>query len=165
LRQVKLRFLAARHFPAVPLAGAGETAAASGGRSRRRTGRRGRGSGANPLPPVPGRAALRFRQSPQAALGGLGFRFQSEQRLILEESGKEAALLPLPPLRTVLESFPSYGSSLYKSCISLQNRQFIELMLGVDLTMAVSVEQLQVVQRVTSPFCPVGDMVNHPFLV
>ncbi len=28
LRQVKLRFLAARHLPAVPLAGAGETAAA-----------------------------------------------------------------------------------------------------------------------------------------
>lgn len=27
-------------------------------------------------------------------------------------SGKEVALLPLPPLRTVLESFPSYGSSL-----------------------------------------------------
>ncbi|CDH44867.1 hypothetical protein BN874_1950004 [Candidatus Contendobacter odensis Run_B_J11] len=27
-------------------------------------------------------------------------------------SGKEAAFLPLPPLRTVLESFPSYGSSL-----------------------------------------------------
>ena len=80
-------------------------------------------------------------------------------------SGKEVALLPLPPLRTVLESFPSYGSSLYKSCFSLQNRQFIEFMLGVDLTMAVSVEQLQVVQRVTSPFCPMGDMVNHPFLV
>jgi len=30
LRQVKLRLLAARHFPAVPLAGAGETAAGSG---------------------------------------------------------------------------------------------------------------------------------------
>ena len=27
-------------------------------------------------------------------------------------SGKETALLPLPPLRTVLESFPSHGSSL-----------------------------------------------------
>jgi hypothetical protein len=31
LSEVKLRFLAARHFPAVPLAGAGETAAAGGG--------------------------------------------------------------------------------------------------------------------------------------
>jgi hypothetical protein len=30
LRQVKLRFLAARHFPATPLAGAGEAAAAGG---------------------------------------------------------------------------------------------------------------------------------------
>jgi hypothetical protein len=30
LRQVKLRFLAARHFPAIPLAGTDETAAAGG---------------------------------------------------------------------------------------------------------------------------------------
>jgi hypothetical protein len=30
LRQVKLRFLAARHFAAIPLAGAGETATAGG---------------------------------------------------------------------------------------------------------------------------------------
>ena len=34
LREVKLRFLAARHFPAVPLAGAGE-AATVGDRCRR----------------------------------------------------------------------------------------------------------------------------------
>ena len=27
-------------------------------------------------------------------------------------SGKELTLLPIPPLRTVRESFPSYGSSL-----------------------------------------------------
>ena len=33
-------------------------------------------------------------------------------------SGKEAALLPLPPLRTVLESFPSYGSSLHEAPLS-----------------------------------------------
>lgn len=33
-------------------------------------------------------------------------------------SGKEAALLPLPPLRTGLESFPSSGSSQQKSCRS-----------------------------------------------
>ena len=169
--EVKIRLLAACHLPAIPLAGASETAAGSrcrrtgSGRGGWRTGRRGRGGGASPLAPVPGRAAFRFRQSPQAPLGGLGVSLQLQQRLILEVLGKEAALLPLPPLRTVLESFPSYGSSLYKSCFSLQNRQFIEFMLGVDLTMAVSVEQLQVVQRVTSPFCPMGDMVNHPFLV
>ena len=30
-------------------------------------------------------------------------------------SGKEMALLPFPPLRTVRESFPSYGSSLFKA--------------------------------------------------
>ena len=35
LRQVKLRFLAARHFPAVPLAATGE--AAAGGHGSRRT--------------------------------------------------------------------------------------------------------------------------------
>ena len=28
-------------------------------------------------------------------------------------NGKEKALLPFPPLKTVRESFPSYGSSLY----------------------------------------------------
>ncbi len=106
-----------------------------------------------------------IRLGPQPAPGRFRLRFQRQQPGVVAVSGKEAALLPLPPLRTVLESFPSYGSSLYKSCISLQNRQFIEFMLGVDLTMAVSVEQLQVVQRVTSPFCPMGDMVNHPFLV
>lgn len=30
------------------------------------------------------------------------------------QSGKEATLPPLPPLRTVRESFPSYGSSSLK---------------------------------------------------
>jgi hypothetical protein len=30
-------------------------------------------------------------------------------------SGKEAALLPLPPLRTGREGFPSSGSSRYKA--------------------------------------------------
>jgi len=115
------------------------------------------------MPPVPGRNWVSI--GPQPAPRRFRLRFQRQQPGIIAVSGKEAALLPLPPLRTVLESFPSYGSSLYKFCFSLQNRQFIEFMLGVDLTMAVSVEQLQVVQRVTSPFCPMGDMVNHPFLV
>jgi hypothetical protein len=34
LRQVKLRFLAARHFAAIPLAGTGETATCSGPQSK-----------------------------------------------------------------------------------------------------------------------------------
>ena len=33
-------------------------------------------------------------------------------------SGKEAALLPLPPLRTERESFPSFGSSHYEAPLS-----------------------------------------------
>jgi hypothetical protein len=35
--------------------------------------------------------------------------------LFYAESGKEAALLPLPPLRTERESFPSFGSSHCKA--------------------------------------------------
>ena len=35
-----------------------------------------------------------------------------------EWSSRSAVLLPLSPLRTVHESFPSHGSSTYKPCVS-----------------------------------------------
>ena len=43
-------------------------------------------------------------------------------------SGKSAVLLPPPPLRTVRESVPSYGSSTYKPCSSnrASSSSFIE---------------------------------------
>ena len=48
---------------------------------------------------------LRFRETDKnpVFLGTLHFG---------TKSGKRKTLLPFPPLRTVLESFPSYGSSL-----------------------------------------------------
>lgn len=35
-----------------------------------------------------------------------------------QRSSRSAVLLPLSPLRTVHESFPSHGSSTYKPCVS-----------------------------------------------
>jgi hypothetical protein len=55
---------------------------------------------------------------PESMSSGIRFRslicppsFQPSFMRIL--SGKKKALLPFSPLRTVLESFPSYGSSLF----------------------------------------------------
>ena len=38
------------------------------------------------------------------------------------QSGKEETLLPLPPLRTVLDSFPSYGSTALKRRIAVASK-------------------------------------------
>jgi type I restriction enzyme, R subunit len=51
-------------------------------------------------------------------------------------SGKEVTLLPLPPLRTVLEGFPSYGSSLNKALCHKGRLRHFQL-LAMNLPMAI----------------------------
>ena len=43
------------------------------------------------------------------------------------KSGKKETLLFLPPLRTVRESFPSYGSSLFKSTMCCSEPAYLFL--------------------------------------
>ena len=52
-------------------------------------------------------------------------------------SGRDSVLLRHPPLRTVHTSFPVYGSSLYKPCLTRAGSYF--LFTAVHLSMTVRV--------------------------
>jgi len=67
-----------------------------------------------------------------------------------ESSGKETALPPSPPLRTVREPFDSYRSSLTNA---LCGTRFLDVqMLAVDLAMAVGMQEYAVVCAVWAAF-------------
>ena len=59
----------------------------------------------------------------------------------LEISGKSRALLPPSPLRTVRESFPSYGSSNSKFLFVVRNRLILSTISFISLV-AVVVDKL-----------------------
>ena len=68
------------------------------------------------------RDTTKYTRKGQYNLALLGIENQGEVDLDMPirvmGSGRSAVLLPLSPLRTVRESFPSYGSSTYKPCCS-----------------------------------------------
>src|SRR4051812_18001816 len=69
------------------------------------------------------------------------------RRACVSGSGKEAALPPPPPLRTGRARFPASGSSLLKR-LSRDAACLVTPVLAMSLTVAVGMEQLQVVQVV-----------------
>ncbi|CDH45867.1 hypothetical protein BN874_2990006 [Candidatus Contendobacter odensis Run_B_J11] len=71
--------------------------------------------------------------------------------VIQGKSGKEAALLPLPPLRTVLESFPSHGSSLIEVPCH-RNRFHHFQLLAMNLPMAIGMQKNQIGDVIPSAF-------------
>ena len=62
---------------------------------------------------------LQGRMDEAITLLPIPFMYMRAGEILYETgSGRSAVLLPPSPLRTVRESFPSYGSSTYKPCCS-----------------------------------------------
>src|SRR5690606_13140622 len=78
----------------------------------------------------------------------------------LRLSGRDRALLPHPPLRTVRASFPAYGSSLCKASYD-RSRQFTFIS-AMDLSVAVRMQNYQVRHCVRSALSFRKDVMEMP---
>lgn len=92
--QIELGFFARGHFPTKTLATTGEFPPSLDRWGRRRSHHRLAGA----PPPVPGRAAITFRERPEPALGAFGLLFQLVERLI-------PSILAVNPGRPLLDQF------------------------------------------------------------
>src|SRR5579884_486177 len=75
-------------------------------------------------------------------------------------SGSRSMLPSISPLRTVHESFPSYGSSL--SLALYRTRLRNGFFLAVNLSVAIWVQQDEIVHPVASSIDPWNNMVDMP---